>query len=51
MRKVPWMLVGILCVVLVPRQAVTQETQWKKHMVAGVKAYREGRYSDAVHWF
>ncbi len=47
MRKVSWMLVGILCVVFVPLQAGTQETQWKKHMAAAAKAYQKGHYGDA----
>jgi len=51
MRKVSWVLVGILCLVLVLIQARTQETQWRKHMAAGAKAHREGRYSDAVNSF
>ena len=37
MRKESWMLVGILCVVFVPLQVGTQETQWKKHMAAATK--------------
>jgi len=46
-RKVSWMLVGILCLVLVPIQARTQESQWKKHMAAVAKAYQKGHYGDA----
>jgi len=51
MRKVSWMLVVILCLVLVLIQARIQETQWRKHLTAGAKAHREGRYSDAVNSF
>ena len=51
MRKVSWMLVGILCLVFVLIQARTQETQWREHLAAGAKAHREGRYSDAVNSF
>jgi len=51
LRKVCWMLVGILCVVFVSIQACTQETQWRKHMAAGAKAHREGRYTDAERSF
>ena len=50
-RKVSWLLVGILCLVLVLIQAPTQETQWRKHLAAGAKAHQEGRYSDAVNSF
>jgi len=51
MRKISWMLVGILCLVLVLIQARTQEIQWRKHLAAGAKAHQEGRYSDAVNSF
>jgi tetratricopeptide (TPR) repeat protein len=51
MRKMSWVFVGILCLVLVLIQARTQETQWRKHMAAGAKAHREGYYFDAVNSF
>jgi len=46
MRKVSWMVVGILCVVFVSIQACTQETQSKKHMAATAKADQKGHYGD-----
>ena len=51
MRKVSWVLVGILCLVLVLILARTQETQWREHIAAGAKAHWEGRYCDAVNSF
>jgi len=51
LRKVSWMLVGILSVVFVSIQACTQETQWEKHMTTAAKAYQQGRYTDAERSF
>jgi len=51
LRKVRWMLVGILCVMFVSIQACTQETQWEKHMTTAAKAYQQGRYTDAERAF
>ncbi len=42
-----WWLVTLLWVVLVSPPASAQGTAWERHMAAGVKAYRQGRYADA----
>ena len=37
--------------IVMPRPARAQETGWEIHTSAGILAYREGRYADAVSAF
>ncbi len=49
--KMSWLLVGLLCLALLPVQAHAQQTSWEQHMRAGVTAYQQGKYAEAEqHW-
>ncbi len=45
--KFRWLFVGMLCLALWPAQALTQQSTWEQHMLAGNTAYRQGKYKEA----
>ncbi len=46
-----WRPAAILFLILVSAQVSAQGTAWQMHMGVGVKAYQQGRYSDAERSF
>ncbi len=44
-------LVGVLCVLLLPTQALAQSTLWERYNDAGAEAYEQGRYTEAEKQF
>ncbi len=41
-------LASLLCLLLWPAHAVAQQADWERHMRAGVAAYQQGHYAEAV---
>ncbi len=41
-------LAGLLCLLLWPAHAVAQQADWERRMRAGLTAYQQGHYAEAV---
>ena len=46
--KSVWVRAGLLCLLLWPAHAVAQQRHWERHMRAGLAAYQQGHYAEAV---